>query len=284
MSAPGRGSPPSHARVTALSLTSVKGTRLQQVNQIELDRAGPRGDRRFFVIDARGRMINAKQSGELQEVICKVTGGPEGPAAGAEPSGIETLRMVFPAGDVVEALVVLGEPVVARFYSRELPGRLLEGPWATALSEHLGQPVRLVEGEQGAADRGRGGAVSLISTGSLAHLAAEAELSELDARRFRMLIEVDGLAAHAEDGWVGGTVCIAQTARVHFAGHVGRCLITSRDPDTGVIDLPTLELLGGYRSHVQATEPLPFGVYGQVVAPGAVRVGDLVWPVPEPVS
>ncbi len=59
-------------------------------------------------------------------------------------------------------------------------------------------------------------------------------------------------------------------------GHVGRCLITSRDPETGVVDLPTLDLLGSYRGDLDTTEPLPFGIYGEVVREGAVRVGDEV--------
>ena len=64
--------------------------------------------------------------------------------------------------------------------------------------------------------------------------------------------------------------------RFVFEGHVGRCLITSRDPDTGVVDLPTLDILGDYRRVLDSTEPLPFGVYGSVVTPGVIRVGDSV--------
>jgi uncharacterized protein YcbX len=66
---------------------------------------------------------------------------------------------------------------------------------------------------------------------------------------------------------------------VRFRGHVGRCLITSRDPDTGVVTLPTLDILGDYRRDLDTTEPLPFGIYGEVVAEGTVQVGDPVKPV-----
>ncbi len=65
---------------------------------------------------------------------------------------------------------------------------------------------------------------------------------------------------------------------MRFGGNVGRCLVTSRDPDSGEINLPTLDLLGEYRQGLDSTEPLPFGIYGEVVRPGTVRVGDAVVP------
>ncbi len=90
-----------------------------------------------------------------------------------------------------------------------------------------------------------------------------------------MLIEIDGVAAHEEDGWVGRRVRIG-AAVVVMHGHVGRCLVTSRDPETGEVDLPTLDMLGGYRRDLDTTEPLPFGIYGEVLEPGRVSVGDAV--------
>jgi uncharacterized protein YcbX len=131
------------------------------------------------------------------------------------------------------------------------------------------------EGRGSAVDRGDLGAATLISTASLERLAAEADVDSIDARRFRMLIEVDGLDAHAEDRWVGSEVRIGE-ALLRFEGNVGRCLITSRDPDNGIVDLPTLELLGAYRRDDDATEPLPFGIYGSVLEEGVVRVGVAV--------
>jgi uncharacterized protein YcbX len=128
-------------------------------------------------------------------------------------------------------------------------------------------------------DRGGDGAVSLISRASLARLAEVGGVESLDSRRFRMLVEIDGVDAHAEDRWVGGGPVRIGGAVVAFTGHVGRCLITSRDPESGVVDLPTLDLLGSYRGSVDSTEPLPFGVWGRVVSPGTVRVGDEVSPV-----
>jgi uncharacterized protein YcbX len=134
----------------------------------------------------------------------------------------------------------------------------------------------LVEaGEDGAVDRRATGAVSLISQASLDRLASEGDLEEIDSRRFRMLVQVDGLEAHAEDSWVGRAACLGQ-ARVQFQGHVGRCAITTRNPTTGVVDVPTLKMLGRYRRDEETTEPVAFGIYGRVLEPGQVRVGDAV--------
>jgi uncharacterized protein YcbX len=62
-------------------------------------------------------------------------------------------------------------------------------------------------------------------------------------------------------------------------GHVGRCVITTQNPDTGQTDLDTLKGLASYRSSVDSTEPLPFGIHAAVAEPGRVRVGDAVEPL-----
>jgi uncharacterized protein YcbX len=152
------------------------------------------------------------------------------------------------------------------------------GPWSEALSEYVSSPLWLVESvDGGAVDRRGEGAASLISRASLARLAEAGGESDVDTRRFRMLIEIDGVAAHAEDEWVGRSVRVGD-ALIEFGGHVGRCLITSRHPETGVVDLPTLDILRDYRGELQTTEPLPFGIYGPVLEPGAIKVGDEVAP------
>jgi uncharacterized protein YcbX len=183
----------------------------------------------------------------------------------------------LPDGRTVEGVVSLGEPVETQFFSDARVGRLVDGPWAEPLSELVGQPLRLVQADDGAVavDRGPDGAVTLISRGSLERLSAEASVSAVDARRFRMLIEVDGVGPHGEDAWIGRRARIGE-AEVEFAGNVGRCAFTTRDPESGHVDLKTLHLLRTYRGDVETTEPLPFGIYGSVVEPGRVRVGDRV--------
>jgi uncharacterized protein len=250
------------AFVTGLATTAIKGTRLRAVEQIELDETGARGNRSFYVIDERDRLINGKVTGELQTIVADYT------------EAEQHLALTFPDGGVIEGQIEHDGWVRTRFFSQTAEARVVIGPWSEALSACVGRPVRLVQTTSGV-DRGRRGAASLISRASLARLAEAADQEEIDARRFRMLIEIDGVEAHAEDRWVGSRVAVGD-AVLAIHGHVGRCLITSRDPETGVIDLPTLDALGSYRTELETTEPLPFGIYGEVVRPGAVRVGDAV--------
>jgi uncharacterized protein len=254
-------------RVVGLALAPVKSLRLTACEAIVLGPEGVRENRRFYLIDERGRLVNAKQLGELETVVADYD------------DAARRLALTFPDGRVVSGTVAHGPPVTTRFFSltREVPS--VVGPWAQALSEHVGRALRMVEpadGGGGGVDRGRAGAVSLVSRASLRRLEREAGTT-VDPRRFRMLIEVDGLDAHAEDAWVGSELRIGEAA-VRFGGHVGRCLVTSRDPESGVVDLPTLDLLGAYRRAARTTEPLAFGIYGEVTVPGVVRLGDAVAP------
>jgi len=249
--------------VTRLSVTPVKGTRLRSVDSISLGPDGAAGDRRFYLIDERNQLISGTRLGALVSLVADFR----------DPH----LTLTFPDGRSVEDVVSLGDAVQTQFFSDTRTARLIEGPWSEPLSELVGQPIRLVKPDDGAVavDRGPSGAVTLISRGSLERLSVEAEVPSVDARRFRMLVEVDGLEPHGEDTWIGRRVRIGE-AQVEFGGNVGRCAFTTRDPESGRVDLKTLHLLGQYRGEVEPTEPLPFGIYGAVVEPGVVHVGDRV--------
>ena len=256
-------SPAPRSVVTALATTAVKGLRVVASRELTLDASGATDDRRFYLVDERGRMVNGKRIGALNSVV-----------AGYDRDD-RVLTMTFAGGEVVSGVVELGEQLATRFFSRPTRARPVLGAWSGALSRLAGEPLRLVEsvGRLGV-DRGRVGAVSLISRASLEGLVRVAG-ADVDARRFRMLVEIDGVRAHAEDGWIGRRVRIGG-ALVRFAGHVGRCLIITRHPDSGVVDLPALDLLRSYRGGLDTSEPLAFGVYGEVLEGGRVAVGDAV--------
>jgi uncharacterized protein YcbX len=246
--------------VTTLATTPVKGMRVREVAAVELGERGAVGNRIFYVIDDRGRMLNGKNLKYLQTVVADYDG--------------DALTLGFPDGSEVAAEVTYDGTITTSFFNHPKEARQVRGPFNDALSEFFGQPLRLV-GAASAVDRGRHGAISVVSQASLRRLADVAERDAVKPRRFRMLIEVDGIAAHEEDGWVGRQVRVG-SALVRGCGHVGRCVITTRDPDTAEADLDTLKLLATYRHKIGTTEPLAFGIYGEVLEGGRVAVGDAV--------
>ena len=255
------------AVVSRLSIAPVKGLGLAHPEEVLLEEHGVTENRRFHLIDERGRFVNLLRRSDLVRVEA------------AYDVARERLRLTFPDEAVVEDAVTPGEAVVTDFYGRAVPGRVVEGPWAEALSRYADMPVQLVRSDRPgeAVDRKRG-AVSLMSEASLAELGRHAGADgAVDGRRFRMLVTVDGVAAHEEDGWLGRRVRLGE-ALVRPLGRVGRCAITTQNPESGDRDLDTLRVLKEYRGLGPRRE-LDFGVYGEVLEPGRVRVGDPVEPV-----
>jgi MOSC domain-containing protein len=254
------------ATVAWISVTPVKGLRLQERDEVELTEDGVPGDRAFFVVDERNRMVSATRLGPLVAVV------PEHDMCAG------TLSLMFPNGECVSGPVELGPAEKVRFSGLDLDARPVQGAFSQALSEHCGRSLRLIAmpPERAGVDRGRVGAATLLSVASLRRLREEAgAAAPVDPRRFRMTFGVEGLEPHEEDGWIGRNVRVGE-ARVRVLGNVGRCAATTRQPDTGAVDFRTLHLLAAYRRDVPTTEALPFGVHGSVVQPGRVRVGDIV--------
>lgn len=252
--------------VSWLSIAPVKGLALVHPQEVLLERHGVTENRRFYLIDETGRRFGLLRHGRLVQVV------PEYDIAA------EHLALRFPDGLVAEGEIVLDGEVTTDFYGRPVEGRVVVGPWSDALSAHAGLPLRLVQAKApgAAVDRGRGG-VSLVADASVTELARQAG-AELDARRFRMLVGLAGCEPHEEDRWLGGDVRVGE-ARVRVLGTVGRCAITTQNPATGDRDVDTLRAIKAYRGQNPRTGELDMGVFGEVVAPGRVRVGDPVGPV-----
>ena len=249
-------------QVARLAIAPVKGLGLVHPDEIVLARDGVRNDRRFYLVDPDGRLINNKTCGELLQVRPKVS------------DDASRLTLVFPSGESVTGEVAPGAAVETSFYGRPVTGRFAEGPWSEALSEHAGRPLRLVRTDNQGAGIDRIHVVSLISDGSLRALARRAGAEHVDGRRFRMTIELEGGEEHAEDEWIGGELEVGE-ARIRVTGPVGRCVVTTRNPDSGVSDLDTLGVLAGYRT-LKEGKSFGCGVCGDVLVEGMVRVGDSV--------
>jgi uncharacterized protein len=258
--------------VARLATAPVKGMALVLREAVDVGPAGIAGDRRLAVVDEDDRLVNGKRLGPLATIAAEVH-------AAEAIDAPERLRLRLPDGTTVEDEVVTGSPVAALFFGRARAAHAVAGPFSDALSAWAGAPVRLVrldEPGNGVDRADLGAGFTLVSRGSLRELAAAAGLDEpLDPRRFRMSAVVDGVEAYAEDGWIGRRVRVGE-AVVEPQGNVGRCAVTTHDPATGRRNLDTLALLARTRGDVETTEPLPFGVWARIVAPGRVRVGDPV--------
>jgi MOSC domain-containing protein len=253
------------AHVARINLTVVKGLALQHPDTVELTAAGAVENRRFYLI-SNGRLYNGKDHGPLVSVEARLEAG--------------TLTLSFPAGRTVSGEVVLGERVVTDFWGRPVSGSVVEGPWAEALSAFTGDAVRLVRTD-------RPGEASDVSVGTILGRASCERLAEelgvaVDPRRFRMLLELDGLDPHEEDRWRARRLRVGQVI-VAVGGPVPRCAVTTQDPDSGVVTLDTLRGIKDYRG-LREGRWIDFGVYFDVEQAGEVHVGDAVELLPASVD
>jgi uncharacterized protein YcbX len=252
-------------RVARISTSPVKGFLLSHPEEVQLGPNGVEDNRRFFLVDADGQRLRSS-----------LTPWPVSVRAEYDEA-CERLRMHFPDGTTVEGdAVARGEPIHSTSGSIDVHGGVVDGPWQEPLSKLAGQPVRLVRAE--CAGAGMNAPVTLVSDGSLARLAREAGREAIDARRFRMLFQLEGCDAHEEDTW-GGRTFAAGSAVLRVGGPVDRCAVTTRDPDTGERDLETLRLLKDYRGQRESDGAVLFGVYAYVERPGVVRIGDAFMPL-----
>lgn len=249
-----------------LSIAPVKGLRLIHPGSAELGRDGIPTDRRFLLIGQNGTLIAGTVRPQLMQVV------PDYDAA------TERLRLTFPDGTVVEGAADRTDgPIQLDVWKRRATGRLVVGPFGEALSGFAGQPVRVVRVADAAGQDAE--PLTLVSSASVADIGAHGDDELLDARRFRMNLEIGGAAPYEEDTWSGALVRVGD-ATIRVGEQVPRCVVTTLDPDTGQKDFRTLNLIARHRPRI-GPRGLPFGMYAEVVEPGRVSVGDAVEPVSE---
>lgn len=248
---------PTPARVARINVTPVKSLRLHHPDAVELGPDGAREDRRFLLVDDGRRLYNGKRDTTLVRVTASWEPGPR------------VLGVTLPGGELLEAEPVRAAPVDVTVYGRQVRGHVVTGPWADALSDLAGRSLTLVERQDGAwATDSR--PATLVSRASLG-------LVDADGRRFRMLLELDGLEPLEEERWRSVRVRAGQA--VLLVGEpTPRCAVPSASPDTGRRDRDVLRELIETRGAVDGEACL--GVYAEVLEPGTVRVGDPVVPIP----
>lgn len=246
--------------VAGFNLTPVKSTSLLQPDEIELRREGAVGDRRFLFVRGDGARISGISKGPLLPI-----------RSSWDRSG-QRLSLRFADGTLVEGdATAAGDPLDVALFDRTVTARSIDPVFTDAVRELVDDTLMLLRVDEpeyaGGIHR-----VSIAARASITDVGARGGASSLDARRFRMLVELDGLEPFEEDTWNGRRVRIGE-AVVRAGDPMPRCIMTTLGPDSGEKDFPTLHVLAGYR---QVGQELMLGVYGDVEEPGRVRVGDPV--------
>jgi uncharacterized protein YcbX len=247
--------------VSQLAIAPVKGMRLQGVSEVELEPHAIAGDREFLVLSQDGKLLLTARTPAMLAI---------------EPTwdrARNTLALRFPDGEVVRDTPETGPAASTRMYDgREVPGWIIPGPLSAALSGYLGQNVHLFKRapEQiGHDDQ----PVTLMSEASLQALAPEFHGTAPDPRRFRMTITITGTDAWAEHGWSGQKVTVGEVILRGIAP-VPRCVVTTRNPNSGATDARILHALARLRGKNDIT----FGIWCDIIRPGRMHIGDLVIP------
>ena len=253
---------PNDFTVTRLSTTPVKGLLLHHPDSIDLTTQGAAGDRLFYLLD---------DTGALQS--CTSNPGLYGISAAYDS---ESRRLEVTRGDEVllDAVIERSEAVDTDMWGlRTISADTIADPvWTTLFSDLVGRRVHLVQARGSAYDVHP---LTVLGTASVEELARHAGLPEVDSRRFRMLIEFSGGDPHIEDSWNGKRLEVGD-AILRAGGPVKRCAATTRDPDSGAVNLQTLRLITAYRGRQNSEVGLGanFGIYGEILEPGTISVGD----------
>ncbi|AEI11885.1 MOSC domain-containing protein [Cellulomonas gilvus] len=265
--------------VGALSVRPVKSLSGVAVDRVALDALGPRGDRRWMLVDGDGETVTAREVPTMLGITARVLPG--------------SIELATRDG----ARLVVAEPVDGR----RTPVGLSRLGWALAcpgevddwISAVLGRPVRLVwlddPARRSVSPRHGGlpgdalsladaGPVHLTTTSSLdalnRWLAEEQGHPPLPMERFRPTLVVDGpLEPFEEDGWTRVRV---GDVTLRFAERCDRCVMTTIDLDSlRTTKEPTRTLA----RHRRDEGKVWFGIRLVPQAPGELVVGAPVVPL-----
>lgn len=229
--------------VIVLNRYPVKSMAGQQLRQAELGWHGLVGDRRYAFIKANDRSKFPYLTARTLPDLVRYQ-----PSYTDEHPYDSPIRIYTPGGDKW--------PLTSPELIAELEMR-------------SGEPLHLLQTGQGFFDSM---GISIISTATLREL-ERLTGRELDERRFRSNIVVDaGDTPFEEETWAGATLRFGtgeDAPEVRLNRGIPRCAMINLDPHSAERDAGILKTVVRWRENI-------VGMYGMVVKPGVVRVGDEV--------
>jgi len=220
--------------VGALHLYPVKSCRGIGVPEATVTDAGLEHDREWMVVTPEGRFVTQRECPRLATVRVALGDG--------------TLELAADgAGSVAVPFDLRGQPVEVSVWRDRCRAHDQGDPVARWLGDVLARPLRLVRfapaqrrlsdpawtGGLDATNRFSDGfALLAISRASLADLNSRLAVP-LTMNRFRPNLELDGLPAYGEDALED---LVAGALRLRRVKPCTRCVITTTDPETGVVD------------------------------------------------
>ena len=253
--------------IGALYVYPIKSLPGVAVPRAEVTDRGFRYDRRMMLVDPTGRFVTQRDLPDL------VTLGVE----------LDDEQLRVSADDQPELrlpLQVEGPTIEVQVWRSHVTAVRVGDEADAWFSEAMQRPLRLVympdraHREVNHVWAPEGGLVSFadgypylaVTQSALEELSAKVGAT-MSARRFRPNIVVAGAPPFAEDAWASFRV---GTVRFHGVKPCDRCVVVTRDPDTGAGGTEPLATLAGYRKrdgHVY------FGQNLMSVGRGAVEVG-----------
>jgi len=229
-------------KILQLARYPVKSMRGESLPATTMTFQGVAEDRRYAFVQAASRSdfpwLTARQLPELLRYK---------PAIETESLGEVMVSVTTPSGEKW--------PVESDDLRRELEKR-------------SGRPLFLLHNGRGSYDNAP---ISIISLPTVTRIAEESGTEE-NHWRFRpnLLIDLRDAEAFEEFKWVGRVLRVGEVARVAITETDQRCVVITLDPESALSSPGILQSV--VQKHDQCA-----GVYGTVLTPGEVRMGDLVW-------
>jgi len=138
------------------------------------------------------------------------------------------------------------------------------------IASRSGHDVELMMFKNGIFDDG---AISLIGMATIAGIGREAGM-DIDPRRMRanVVLETEDQDVFLEDAWIGATIVFgdgADAPAVAVTARDERCVMVNLNPDTGQQDARVMKAVVRMNDNYA-------GIYGTVVRPGPIQVGQTV--------